>query len=798
MITTSAQFIIHYSAFIISSLAVFQFLCDIILMALEPGASLGHYEIVSVLGAGAMGEVYVAKDPRLGREVAIKVLPQHLSKDPDSLQRFEREAKVLAALSHPSILVIHDFGTESGLSFAVMELLQGETLRTRLLNNGPIAWIQAVEMGTAIAEGLEAAHSKGVIHRDLKPENIFLTTLGGVKILDFGLARLDVVFPVSEASILQTIDQQTLPGTILGTIHYMSPEQMRGAMNVDARADIFSFGCVLYEMVSGQKPFLRDTPADTMAAILKEDPAEITTPLPPELILVIRQALQKRPDDRIQTAAELVAGLRAIPLSSKVLQTAFTRIAKRPRRRKGKAIDSLAILPFVNSSGEADVEYLSDGITEGLINTLSQLPKLRVMARSTVFRYKGMEIDPLVIGDELNVRAVLTGRIVLREDLLNLQTELVDVSDGSQLWGERYTRQLCDISELPEEMAGEISEKLRLRLMAAEKKRLKKRHTRDPLAYQLYLKGRFHWNKRTEESFYKAIEFFEEAIIADPKYALAYSGLSDCYSLLAGFGFINPSEGYTKATELAEKALSIDDTLGEAHTSLAVIQYRYRWNWAEAEKEYGRAIELNPGYATARLWRAVFLIMMGRFEEGKVELERGMEMDPLSLVMNWTKGYLLYYMRQYQEAIDQLRRTLDLEPNFIRAHFDLALVYIQTGMYDEAIAEFKTWIEGTEEGPGAQSLLGYAYAASGRRQEAFAVIDELKAQSSQRYVSNYSIAVIYIGLGERDLGFEWLEKSYEAHEDPLISLKVNPRFDSLRDDPRFERLIRGIGLSPDK
>ena len=766
-------------------------------MALEPGASLGHYEIVSVLGAGAMGEVYVAKDARLGREVAIKVLPQHLSKDPDSLQRFEREAKVLAALSHPSILVIHDFGAEAGLSFAVMELLQGETLRNRL-NAGPIAWAQAVEIGIAIAEGLAAAHSKGVIHRDLKPENIFLTSLGGVKILDFGLARLDVVFPVSEASVLQTIQQQTLPGTILGTIHYMSPEQMRGALNVDERADIFSLGCVLYEMASGQKPFLRDTPADTMAAILKEDPADIRTPLPSDLIRIIRQTLQKKPDDRIQTAADLAALLRAIPLSSKVLETGFGRAAKPARRRKGKAIDSLAILPFVNASGDADVEYLSDGITEGLINTLSQLPKLRVMARSTVFRYKGTETDPRAIGDELNVRAVLTGRIVLREDMLNLQTELVDVGDGSQLWGERYTRQMCDIAQLPEEMAGEISEKLRLRLIAAEKKRLKKRHTRDSQAYQLYLKGRFHWNKRTEEGFYKAIEFFEDAIRADPQYALAFSGLSDCYSLLAGFGYINPSEGYRKAREWAEKALEIDETLGEAHSSLAVILYRYDWNWEEADKEFIRAIELNPGYPTTHLWRAVYLIMIGRTEEGIVELEKGMGMDPLSLVMNWTKGYLLYYMRRFQEALDQLRRTLDLEPNFIRAHFDLALVYIQTGMYDEAIGEFKMWIEETEKSPGAQSLLGYAYAASGRRQEAFALIEELKAQSSERYVSNYSIAVIYIALGEHDLGFEWLEKAYEAHEDPMVSLRVNPRFDSLRDDPRFEKLKNAVGLPSGK
>lgn len=756
-------------------------------MTLQAGINLGPYLILSPLGSGGMGEVFRARDTRLDREVAVKVLPQKTAEDPDALRRFEREAKVLAALSHPNILTIHDFGAENGIHYVVTELLDGETLRDRI-SRSVIPWESAVEIMIGVAEGLYAAHTRNIIHRDLKPENVFLAS-AAVKILDFGLAHVDALIPTSDQSSALTIQQETLPGTVLGTINYMAPEQIRGLV-IDNRSDLFSFGCVLYEMLTGSRPFLRDTAADTMAAVLMSEPLQLSKSgvlLPPELEEIIARCLMKQPEMRYQCGQDLIFALQTLQKSDHALVKSP---AVRPRKSK-RAIDSIAILPLVNVTGDPEAEYLCDGITETIINNLSQLPKIRVMARSTVFRYKGQVVDPQSVGVDLNVRAVLTGRLILRGDTLHIQAELVDVKDGSQLWGDRYSRMLSDIFELQDEIAREISTKLRVRLMDAEKKRLGKRYTKNTEAYTFYLRGRYHWNKRTEEGFYKAIDYFEQAIRQDPDLALAYSGLSDCYSLLAGFHYMDMAEGYARARDLALRALEIDDSLAEGHASLAIVRYRVDWNWYETEREFKRAIELNPGYTMARHWYAVYLVMMGRFEEALAEIERAIEQDPLSLVINWTRGFLYYYLRRYDEAIDYLHKTLDLEPEFSRANYDLGIIYVQKEMIQEASEEFRKWGESNERHAATDAMFGYAYAVTGRTGEAQQILKQLEKTP---WGSAYSVALICIALGQTNDAFVWLEKSIAAREDALVSLKVNPRVDPIRSDPRFESVLLRIGL----
>jgi len=553
------------------------------------GRELGRYQMLSLLGAGGMGEVYRAKDTRLGREVAVKILPPHLADDPEALSRFEREARAVAALSHPNILAIHDFGTEHGVSYAVMELLEGETLGARLKRSA-LEWREAVEIGIAVTEGLQAAHAKGIIHRDLKPENIFLTTEGRVKILDFGIARVKRQVSV-EAPSWSTVAETTQPGTVRGTVVYMSPEQVRGEV-VEAPSDLFSFGSVCYEMLTGEQLFARESTAETMAAILRDDPPALAgsgRAIPEELERLIRDCLEKGQAERYQTARELLTDLKQLKQrlelqadSASVMSGRTARPSRRPR--SGKAINSLAVLPLANASADAQAEYLSDGITESLINSLSHLPQLRVMARSTVFRYKGQAVDPQEVGRQLQVQAVLLGRVLPLGDQLVIKTELVDVADGSQLWGEQYHRRLSDIFAVQEEIAQEISEKLRLKLRGEEQRRLTKRYTENTEAYRHYLKGRYHWNKRTEEGMRKGIEYFRQALEEDPTYALAYAGLADCYQSLSNYNFLSPKEAMPRARAAIMKALEIDETLAEAHTSLAYLRTMYDWDWLGARR----------------------------------------------------------------------------------------------------------------------------------------------------------------------------------------------------------------------
>lgn len=782
------------------------------------GRLIGHYQIFSLLGAGGMGEVYRALDTRLDREVAIKVLPPHLAQDPEALTRFKREAKAVAALSHPNILAIHDFGTEKGLSYAVMELLEGETLRGRVARSA-LPWREAVEVGIAVAEGLSAAHAKGMVHRDLKPENIFLTAAGQVKILDFGIARMKTAITADATTLTSAMANVTQPGRLLGTVGYMSPEQLRGEV-ADAPSDFFSFGVVFYEMLSGQRPFAHETAVETMAAVLKEEPpalSELGKGIPKDLDRVVGRCLLKQPGERFQSARDLASDLRAISNGTGTGQSPL--IFKRPRfwqvvwmnlaaivlllgiqvwrysaREQGKEIASLAVLPLVNASGDANTEYLSDGITENLINRLSQLPGTRVRARNTVFRYKGREADPQKVGRELRVDAVLMGRLIQRGNTVIISMELVNVADGSQLWSERSEQKFSDVPAQQEEIVKKILARLQPRLTGSEQGRLSKRYTDNTEANLLYLKGLYFWNKRNEAAIRKGIEYFQQALEKDRNYALAYAGLAESYAILPTYGDTPPEEAALNAKAAALQALEIDPTLAEAQATLGSVSAD-QWDWPEAEKRLKRALELNPGNATAHGWYADYLTRVGRVDEGLAEIKRAYELDPLSLPINLGFASILFCARQYDRAIEQARKTLELEPSFIRGRVHMGLFLLQVQRYEEAIAELDRAKLLSAGHSSVLGPLGYAYAVSGRKNEARKILRELTMRAKQRHVPAIDLAVIYLGLGEKDRTFALLNRACEERSGLVTLLKVEPPFDPLRSDPRFPGLLRRVGLS---
>jgi serine/threonine-protein kinase len=796
---------------------------------LEVSTRLGPYEIVAPLGAGGMGEVYRARDTRLGREVAIKVLPEPFATNPDRQGRFEREARAVAALSHPNILAIHDYGSQGGVTYAVMELLEGETLRTRL-SKGPLPWREAVEMGAAIADGLAAAHAKGIVHRDLKPENLFLTADGRVKILDFGLARITPLLD-SQGETGPYISAATDPGAVMGTVGYMSPEQIRG-LPADARSDIFSFGCVLYEMVTSLRAFQRDTGAETMTAILHDeppDPASSSRPVPAELGRIIRQCLAKNPNQRLHSARDLAIALRAavsdpalqrLPVArhtsrrliavivgalsiSAIGVSAYllTRGNNRPDNGKPpeevKAIEAIAILPFERVGNDPEAEHLSDGIPESIIRSLYEVHSLKVRPFSSVSRYKspGKDLDLQEVGRQLKVQAVLTGKLAPQKNGFSLSVELVDVRDLIGLWSAQYDRERTPVQRMPEEIAKQVCVKLGLKLTAEEEKRLSKRYTDNSEAYQLYLKGRYFWNRRTEEGMKKGVGYFKEAIEKDSAYALAYAGLADSYVQLANYGFAAPKEAMPKAKESALKALDIDEKLAEAHTALGFISERYDWNLLDAEQRYKRAIALNRNYPTAHLWYAYYLGDRRRFDDALAESRRAQELDPLWLMAGATVGWVFYFARRYDEAVEQFQKTLEIDPHFWVAHDYLARVYFQKRMYDEAIATFRKANTLSPATPVLIAELGYTHAILGMRSEAEKALEELKELSKRRYVPAFWFAFLYSGLGEKDRAMEWLEKAYEERSGVFGYLEAEPMFDRFCSDPRVMDFLRRIGVA---
>jgi serine/threonine-protein kinase len=761
-------------------------------MALATGSRIGAYEILAPLGAGGMGEVYRARHHQLEREVAVKVLPSRLLGDEGAQKRFAREARMLATLSHPNILAIYDFVTDGDQYCVVAELLEGETLRSRL-SGGILQWRRATEIGVQVAEGLAAAHAKGVIHRDLKPDNVFLTSEGRVKVLDFGLARA-LPFASPDDDTAPTAVHLTQPGTVLGTVGYMSPEQARGAA-ADGRSDVFSLGCVLYEMVAGRAPFERETAAETIAAILKEEPPYLTGSgelVPAELERVLLHCLEKSAEQRFQTARDLAFALDALLKGSGAAQTPYP--GKRTGRRS-RSIDTLAVLPFSNATGDADAEYLSDGITETLINSLSQLPKLRVTARTTVFRYKGRNLPPQMIGQDLGVRAVLTGTLAQRGEALVMQVDLVDAADGAQLWGEQFNRQSAELFVMQDELAQRILDKLRLRLTGEERKKVTKRHTQNVQAYQLYMKGRFYWNRRTPDGFRQAIEYFNQATLRDPNYALAHSGLADCFSLLSFYGALPPRVGYQRARASAARALELDDTLAEAHASLACALLYHAWDGEGAERAFQRALALNPGYATARQWHAQMLMAQDKLDLALQEIQKAQELDPLSFVISASMGMVLYSMRRFEEAVREHRNTLELEPNFLLARALLGMSLIEAGRADDAVAELERARDASGGAALALGMLGHVYGRTGRAEGARAILAELEQKAQNGYVSPFWSALVWAGLRDAEQTFHWLDRAREERSDWLLFVDVTPGFDWLREDARmapFRRLLEPL------
>ena len=814
-----------------------------------------------------MGAVYLAQDTKLERKVALKILPLEVASHRNRMERFLREAKSAAALNHSNIAQIYEIGEHQGVHFIVMEFVDGVTLRQKI-HQEKTELTKLLRYLQQAAEGLSKAHAAGIVHRDLKPDNIMITSDGFAKLLDFGLAKLveNRRIATSEDSNAPTemMQPQSVPGTVMGTVGYMSPEQAQGRIDeIDQRSDIFSFGCILFEAVTRHRPFEGIDAIDTLNKIIREPTPSILESrpdLPDHVQRIVRRCLAKDREDRYQTIKDVAIELRELRrelegagmytalapgatentdgtseatqnvgtssrsvAASTVTQASsieyivngikehklgalvgvvaliIAAVALTAYLRAGNvegSIDSIAVLPFENRSVEPETEYLSDGLAESLIYRLSQLPNVRVTPTSVAFRYKSTADDAVKAGNELGVSAVLVGRITQRGDNLTISAELVDVRNNKLLWGEQYDRKISDLLATQREIAREIVEKMRLKV-SGEEKGLAKHYTESNEAYQFYLRGRFYWNKRTEQGMQKGLENFQQAIERDPSFALAYSGLADSYALLGAAdasGGLPPNEAMPKAKAAALKALEIDDSLAEPYVSLAHVHYYYDHDWTAAERQYKRAIEINPNYPTAHQWYAVYLMSAGRFDEALAENRRAQELDPLSIPINMTLGWVLLNARQYDQSAEQLRKTLEMDQNFALAHHRLGLVYEQQGKYAEAVDEFKQVVNLLPGKPLGIAALAHAYALSGKRAEAQKALAQLQELSRQRFVSPTFIALIYVALGDKEQAFAWLEKAHNENDANLARLKVDPRFDTLRSDQRFNDLVRRVGL----
>ena len=817
-----------------------------------------------------MGEVLLCEDTKLhGRKVALKVLPEELTRSESRLRRFKQEARAVLALNHPNILTVFEIGETADTYYIATEYIEGETLR-HCLWRGPLKLDETLGVAIQVAMALEAAHAAGIVHRDIKPENIMLrqdrfVRDRFVKVLDFGLAKLTDRDAVSDPEAVTIPITETSPGAIMGTTGYMSPEQAQGE-SIDERSDIFSLGVVLYEMVAGEAPFQGKTDSHTRVAIIDHEPIPLlhhVANVPRQLERIVAKALAKDRLKRYQTITDFKLDLEQLrdelhtsdsfeiirnaerPTQVDLLSSTPTSVRTdvdtvaeratvsnsstadaKPREKRTRwiaygvlgllavlilvgavfflssspAINSVAILPFVNDSKDPNAEYLSDGLTESIINSLSQLPNLKVMSRNAAFRFKGSNLDPLEAGRNLNVGAVLTGRLVKLDDRLVIKTELIKVEDGSQLWGAEYNSSLADIFAVQDEVSKKISESLRLRLSGEDQEKLARRYTKDAEAYQLYLKGRYFWNKRNEEGFRNGIEHFKRAEEKDPSFALAFSGLADSYALLCDIGAVKPVDEMPKAKAAAQKAVDADPTLAEAYTSRAFVRLAYDWDWLGAQSDFQQALKLNPQYPTAHQWYASYLMQMGKFSLAKAEIEEAHKLDPLSPIIASNTGLYSYYEHKYDDAIARYKVLLQSDPEFWVARHYLALAYVQKGMHTEAIAELRRLIKAPESGPvpdrvveaesEASASLGFAYGMAGKQAEAKAILDQLDALSTRKYVSPLYFAIVYAGLKDNDKAIEYLDKAFEARHPGLVLIRIEPMFDGLRSDQRFGELIK--------
>jgi serine/threonine-protein kinase len=779
------------------------------------GQTLGHYRILEKIGAGGMGEVYRARDERLERDVAIKVLPAGALRDEASRRRFRKEALALAQLNHPNIGAIYDFDTQEGVDFLVLEYVSGVTLAEKIAE-GPVPQKEVVALGSQLAGALEEAHEQGVVHRDLKPRNIQLTPKGQVKVLDFGIAKL--FRPLSETSPTEI---HTETQAVAGTLPYMAPEQLRGE-STDRRTDVWGAGTVLYELATGRRPFEAKL-ATALAADIQTKPPSRPSQLNPQISSrleeIILKCLEKDPEHRYQSAKELVVDLgrlsapvaaarpptplwkrRARPLAlstaagAVLLVTVVGLNAAGLRERllghaRSPQIQSLAVLPLKNLTSDPEQEYFVQGMHEALTTELSKISGLRVISRSSAMRYKERDKSLPEIARQLNVDALVEGSVLRAGERVRVTAQLIAAQPERHLWADAYDRELRDILLLTSEVARTIADKIKVKLTSAEQARLALARPVNPAAYEFYLKGRYHWNKRTPEGFQKAAEHFQQAIELDPSFALAYAGLADNWLVQPSWDILSPREAYPRAKAAAERALGIDASLAEPYAALGGIRWMYQWDWEGAEQGYRRALELNPNYATAHHWYAWSLATSGRHNESIAEMKRAQELDPLSLIITVDLGRMYYLARHYDEAKEAIRKALEMEPNFAAAHIVLGLVHLATGRAQEAVAAFR------DQGD-LRDHLAQAYALAGNREEARRLLEQLEKESKERYVPATSMAVIYGRLGEKDRAFEWLEKSLEQRAWMAAQMKVEPRFDPLRDDPRFHDLMRRIGLPP--
>ncbi len=790
------------------------------------GKTISHYKILEKLGSGGMGVVYKAEDTRLGRNVALKFLPDKFAQNREALERFQREARALSALNHPNICAIYDIGEHEGQPFIVMEFLEGQTLLS-MIQDSPLQTDQLLKFAAQIAEALEAAHSKGIIHRDIKPVNVIVTESGSIKLLDFGLAKLAVEAPYGAERMPTNL---TAAGIAVGTPYYMSPEQLLGK-ELDARSDIFSFGVLLYEMATTTLPFTGQDIKIVFNKILSSAPTSLmhsNPDLAAGMEAIINKALEKDRQLRYQSAADLRAdverlkreidgsqwaeaiaatgsSLRAPVLARRpvlavtgavatllVLLVGFNVGGWRERLLGGAGppqIESLAVLPLENLSGDSEQEYFADGMTEALIADLANIGALKVISRTSVMRYKGTDKSLPNIARELGVDAVVVGSVVRAGERVRITAQLIDAATDTHLWAESYERDLGDVLALQREVARAIASEIQIAVTSAEVARLASVPRVNPEAYEPYLKGRFYLNKYTEDGYKRALEYFLQSIEKDPDYAAAHAGLAMSYSLLGAFYGLG-SEA-PKAKSAALKALEIDDTLAESHVSLALIRQYREWDWSAAEKEYKRAIELNSADVTAHHEYAAYLTAMGRTPEAIAQIKRAQELDPLSLVVNADMAWIYYRAGAYERAIEQYRKTLELDENFVPAYHELGWVYEQKGMYEEALAELHQAVALSSD-PIVLASLSRVYAITGQENEALKILDELEKRSDSGYLSPY-IALAYLGLGEKDQTLEWLEKAYEEHHGQLVYLK-DQRWDSLRSDPGFQALLRRMNF----
>jgi serine/threonine protein kinase/tetratricopeptide (TPR) repeat protein len=835
---------------------------------LSENSNISHYRIVSKIGAGGMGEVYLAQDTKLDRRVALKILPADLASNRDRMERFIREAKSAAALSHPNVAQIFEIGEHDGTHYISMEFIEGVTLRDKIYREHTelrklLRYLQHV------AEGLAKAHAMGIVHRDLKPDNIMITRDGHAKVLDFGLAKLiepelaDANAGDHEDVATAIMQQHSTPGVIMGTVGYMSPEQAQGKTNeIDQRSDIFSFGCILFEAATRKKPFEGDSIVKSLHSLIYEPAAQIkdlNPAAPADLQRIVRRCLAKDKEERYQTIKdvaielkelrrELESGVdydttvppqvinerlhstdsssinsttsaRAVPPTVSSAEYLLSEIGKHKLsagvafaillllisgagywffKYRGsavggsEAISSIAVLPFQNKSADADTDYLSDGLAESLIFRLSQLPGLKVSPTTSVIRFKGKDSDIAKVASELGVDAVMTGRLVKRGDNLNITVELVDIRNNKVLWGEQYERKMADLLATQREIAAAITQKLQLKLAGNDTKGITKRYTDNNEAYQLYLKGRFHFARRTKDDLDRSIEEYQRAIKLDPNFALAYVGVAEAYVVMPSFPYMSPRQAFPQAKVAIAKALQLDPELPEAHTVSGMIAATYDWNWAEAEREFKRSLELDPSLALTHYRYAwVYLSPMGRHREAIAEMERAMEIEPLSLIQGANFAGVYMYARQFDLAVEQAKKTYDLDPTFFGAQTWLCHTYDAKGMYTESLSISEKTLQ--TNFPFYHDI-SYAYAKSGRRQEAEAIINKWKELEKTKYITNYWVAASYAALGEKDAAFAELEKAYRAHDWFLQRIKTDPFLDPLRDDPRFKDLVRRVGL----